>query len=477
MSRKGRLKVAIDARARQGLGGGVAQAVMSLVYSLGKLDDGSEEYKVIVGSPEQLEWLKPFAGPNLSLLMKGNAPQVRKDSAARRLLRPVARYLRKRVASEVRRWPEVSVSDGYYESLGCDVMHFMTQSFTLCALPTIYNPHDLQHLHYPQFFNPWTIATRETVYPAGCRLSNTVVVGSKWIKDDVVRHYGVNPDKVQIIPEGPPTHFFAEPSREELSRVMTTYGLEQPFILYPAVTWPHKNHIRLIEALDHLRKTEGKSVRLVCTGSKDRSFWPRIEEAVGELKSFSQVKFLGFVPEEDLRAIYRLSQFLIMPTLFEASSLPIFEAWLEGVPVASADVTALPDQVADAALLFDPNGVESISNAIATLSSNSELRGQLRERGYQRLRDFDCERTAKAYRAVYRRAAGYPLTEEDRWLLSWDWMRHPRGSTDVGYDERQFIHVAGPTATGDLKGPVIESIECSVEAVAPAPEGDNRRKH
>ncbi|GAF77984.1 unnamed protein product, partial [marine sediment metagenome] len=112
--------------------------------------------------------------------------------------------------------------------------------------------------------------------------------------------------------------------------------------------------------------------------------------------------------------------------LFEASSLPIYEAWLEGVPVACANAAALPDQVLDAGLLFDPKSVESIADVMAEIVTKSEVREELRRKGFERLGDFDCERTAKAYRAVYRSAAGFPLTEEDRWLLKWDWMRDPQ---------------------------------------------------
>jgi glycogen synthase len=80
----------------------------------------------------------------------------------------------------------------------------------------------------------------------------------------------------------------------------------------------------------------------------------------------------------------------------------------------------------DAGLLFDPSSTESIANAIAQLATSKELREELQARGYRRLNDFDCGRTAKAYRAVYRRAAGFPLTEEDRWLLRWDSMSEPQ---------------------------------------------------
>ncbi|HEY7159939.1 MAG TPA: glycosyltransferase, partial [Acidobacteriota bacterium] len=132
---------------------------------------------------------------------------------------------------------------------------------------------------------------------------------------------------------------------------------------------------------------------------------------------------LGEVSTEDLRAIYSQAQFVVVPSLFEAASGPMFEAWQEGVPVTCSNVTSLPEQAADAALIFDPLSVDSIAAAINRMTTEPELRTQLIINGQKRLKDFSWDRTARAYRAVYKRAAGVNLTEEDRHLLSWDWMK------------------------------------------------------
>ena len=200
--------------------------------------------------------------------------------------------------------------------------------------------------------------------------------------------------------------------------VKEKYRLKQPFAFYPATTNPHKNHILLLEALAYLRDKCGLDIRLVCTGNLSDPFFLKIKRCITNLELSDQVKFLGWIPEEDLRSIYRLSHFLVIPTLFEGFCFPIFEAWLEGTPVACSNVTSLPDQVKDAAELFDPTQVESIANAVAKVATNVELQQKLRKRGCQRLKEFDWERTAKAYRAVYRRAACRPLTEEDCSILS-----------------------------------------------------------
>jgi glycosyltransferase involved in cell wall biosynthesis len=427
MGRTEPLKVTIDAALiNPDARGGVAYAILGLVHALGQLTEGPEEYVIVVSSQQQLQWLQPRIGANQRLMLKPQLPGRRGGELLKRALgplRPVARYIRRRINEEQRQWPEIPLSDGFYESLGCDVIHFPHQVFVLCALPAIYNPHDLQHCHYPQFFTARTIAWRETIYLGGSHFAHTVVAASQWVKDDIIRHYRLDPEKVQVIPWAAPTQAFTEPSPESLHLVKRKYQLEQPFAVFPAVTWPHKNHLRLFDALAYLRDERGLIVQLVATGSRYEPFWPQIEKRLDALKLRSQVKFLGLVAEEDLRAIYRLSQFLVMPTLFESDSFPVYEAWLEGLPVACSDVCSLPEQALDAALLFDPTHVESIANAVARVATDAPLREDLRKRGYRRLTDFTWERTAKAYRAVYRRAAGHRLNEEDQWLLRWDWMR------------------------------------------------------
>ena len=415
------MKVAIDARILPGVTGGVAVAVKTLLQGLGELLDSDEQYTIIVDRAEQQAWITSFLGPNQRVVLSPKPVHGRAERLTLRVFRPLARYLRATVDRRV--WPEVPVSTGFHESLGCDVLHFPTQGFILCAMPTIYNPHDLQHLVYPQFFSPQTLAWRETVYPAGCRFAQTVVVGSQWVKEDVVRRYGIDPGKVQVIPEAAPTQTSTEPGPSDLSRVKATYNLRQPFALFPGVTWPHKNHLQLFRALAHLRDERGITLRLVCTGARYSPYWPRIEAELRELSLSDQVQFLGYVSETDLRALFGLAACLVLPSLYEASSLPIFEAWLDGLPVACSNATALPEQVRDAAILFDPTDTKAIADALLTATTDQDTQRALRGRGYQRVKDFDVLRTAKAYRAVYRRTAGARLTEEDRWLLQWDWMR------------------------------------------------------
>ena len=228
-SRKG-IRIAINIDVLPGEAGGTAQSTQGLVNSLGQLD-GPEQFVLCAQTPEQAEWIAKHRGPNEKIVVR-SLRLTRRETVTFRwscperslataqgnpsTVRPFARRVRWMTGRLIPQQPTVPLSDGYFESLDCDVLHFPTQPFAVCALPTIYNPHDLQHLHYPQFWSSEELLRRETVYRAACNISSTVVVGSEWIKQDVIRQYRVHPDKVQIIPWAPPTTHYPQISREQI---------------------------------------------------------------------------------------------------------------------------------------------------------------------------------------------------------------------------------------------------------------------
>lgn len=423
------IRIAINADVEPGVAGGVFQATQALIRSLGQLD-GSERYVLIANTARQAEWLSKCVGFNQQIVLKGgrrSPPEEFRSKAVpshrkarpelKTVLRPAVSRIRNALGRLVPQTPRIPLSDGFVESLQCDVLHFPTQGFTLCAVPTVFNPHDLQHLHYPEFWNAWELARRELVYRAGCVHSVGVVVGSNWAKDDLIRQYQIHSDKVHVILEGAAGTLVNRLSNEQVSEVLDRHALPTKYALYPANMWPHKNHVRLLEAVSILRDDKGLLVPLVLTGSKSGGAWPYVETTIAELGLQSLVHSLGFVSEQDLTAIQQNATCLVQPSLFEASSLPIFDAWMNGVPVAASASTALPEQIKDAGLLFDPMDSGSIADAIFLLWTQQDVREHLRKLGFGRIAEFDWMKTAKAYRAVYRRAARIKLDDEDRHLL------------------------------------------------------------
>jgi glycosyltransferase involved in cell wall biosynthesis len=284
------------------------------------------------------------------------------------------------------------------------------------SIPSIFQPQDLQHVHLPEFFSPETLAERNVIYRALADQAAMVVVNSRWGKRDLMDSFGLPDDKVRIIPYAPVIQAYAQPSAADIAETRTRLGLPETFALYPAKAWPHKNHLRLLEALRILRDKSGLVVPIVFTGHQGGFDIPVLEEAA-RLGVAEQVIFAGFVDPMELRSLYRLARLLVFPSLFEGWGMPILEAFAAELPVACSTVTCLPDVTGGAARLFDPRDPAEIAAAIGDLWTDESLRTDLAHRGLARASLFSWERTARMFRAQYRLLADRALTEEDRELI------------------------------------------------------------
>ena len=158
-------------------------------------------------------------------------------------------------------------------------------------------------------------------------------------------------------------------------------------------------------------------VELVCTGQLTQHFGA-VKRRVRELDLEEQVRFLGYVDEAALTALYRTATGLVFPSQFEGWGLPVVEAFAFGLPVAASNATVLPEVAGDAALCFDPSDTRAMADAIARIWTDEELRSSLRARGLARVANLSWDRTARTFRALYRKVAGRGLTAEDHVLLA-----------------------------------------------------------
>jgi glycosyltransferase involved in cell wall biosynthesis len=410
--------IAIEARiVDPATDGGVAQVTMSLAQSLSRLQDGDEDY-VFVAFEDAADWLgKYISGPcRLHPIASGWKRRLARSAAGPMLLAMRGR-LRKLTAHGDDRTASgaIPASDGVVERLGADLVHFLLQRAYLTDRPNIYHPHDLQHVHLPEFFDAETIGLRSRTYSAFCAQASFVAVESSSTKQDVMDHLAVPAEKVAVIPFPPPTMSVGART-DAIERAAAVAGFSR-FIFYPAQTWPHKNHLRLIDALHLLRHQSGLTVPLVCTGHRNAHF-AAIEKRVSETSLGDQVRFLGYVDDATMSALYGAATAVVVPTKFESLSLPIWEAFAAGKPVACASIPPLVAQTAGASLLFDPDDSSAMAKAIKTLWDDDPLRAELGRKGRERIGQFSWDRTALGVRALYRTALGRGLTEEDRSILA-----------------------------------------------------------
>jgi len=409
-------KICIDARiASPGLAGGIEQVVVGLAKGFSELVDGDEQfYFLTYGDADS--WLAPYVkGPCQLLHCPGSLQRFWRRHVATRL--PVAKKaIEKLSALAGDRAIHIPNSDNTIEQAGIDLMHFTLQSAFTTSVPSIYHPHDTQHIHLPDYFTPYEIAGRTRIYKHHSQRAAMVAAASSWVREDFVTHLNIPGDKIHVVPLAPSTSAYADPGQECMAAARRKFNLPDNFAFYPAQTWPHKNHLGLIEAAALLRDKFGVTVPLVFSG-RTSNFYNKISERVRQLSLSDQVQFLGFVTPVELQSLYRLSRCVVIPTKFEAASFPVFEAFLAERATACSHVTSLPDQVGDAALTFDPNEPEDIADKLKQLWESETLRTELACKGTANVRRFTWDRTARHFRAHYRRILGVNLSDEERGMI------------------------------------------------------------
>ena len=411
------LMVGIDARLSSGEVGGVEQFIIGLASGLSKLNESSEEY-LFLAYADSKDWIIPFLGGSCRILEYGKIPM---ESIGRRLTKQklpgLTTFLHSIDPRILKRSIPQERSNGVIERAGINVMHFTIQNAFLTEIPSIYHPHDLQHIHLPAVFSVRRRVLRDQMYRTFCNQATMVAAASNFVKQDLIKWYQLADEKIQVVALAPAVTAYSEPGLEELADVQRRFSLPRDFIFYPAQTWPHKNHIGLLNALAVLKHQKGMEVKAVFSGRKDK-FYTTIERKIKDLKLEDEVTFLGFVSPMELRSLYRLCRCVVIPTRFEAGSFPLWEAFIMGVPAACSNVTSLPEQAGDAALLFDPNQPEEMACQIHRLWTDEKLRSELVEKGKKNVARFSWEHTARVFRAHYRRIAKRELTDEDRELIS-----------------------------------------------------------
>jgi glycosyltransferase involved in cell wall biosynthesis len=241
------------------------------------------------------------------------------------------------------------------------------------ALPAATTVLDLQHEERPEFFSRTQLLYRRRFYRRPIEKSTIVITISKHARQTILERHDLEPDCVHAIHLAVDHDTFTPDGRPR-----------EPFLLYPANAWPHKNHARLFEALALVRR-ERPELRLVLTGAGHDA-----------LTLLDGVESRGHVPLDELVGLYRSAGAVVYPSLYEGFGMPCLEAMACGCPVAASNVASLPEVCGDAAVYLDPNSVESIADAIRLVLDDPS------PGGIEQSAKFTWERCAREHDAVYR---------------------------------------------------------------------------
>ncbi len=270
--------------------------------------------------------------------------------------------------------------------------------------------HDLGYLYYPEAhtFRARKYLDWSTRYSAS--KAHTVISISQATANDLIKHYGIDPAKIRVIPHGFDRDKFRPVlDPEQIADTRVRYGIEPgPYLLYVGTIQPRKNLERLLDAFATLVNDASfnyparKQLQLVLGGKPGWLSEPIMAKAAS-LKMPSQIKVVGYVADNDLPALYSGAEAFVFPSLYEGFGLPALEAMACGTPVICSNAGSLPEVVGEAALLHPPQSVEEMGAVLRRLLLSDTLQDELRYKGLQQAEKFSWEKcTVQTLEAIER---------------------------------------------------------------------------
>lgn len=267
--------------------------------------------------------------------------------------------------------------------------------------PVVLTIHDLQYLRFPQYFSRLRLGYLRRTVPRSVHRATVVTTPTHYVAARVVEAFGIDPGRVVVVPHGiavadPDEPHFVEQAHIDRVRNMFDLG-ERPYVVYPAITHPHKNHTMLIEAL---ARTHDDLV-LIAPGGRGAAD-DEVIRAISRHGLTERVIRPGRLSDLDRDAVIAGARALVFPSRYEGFGAPLIEAMALGTPVICSDHPAVREVVGDAAVILDADDVDRWAVAMTRID---ERRAELVTAGRRRVAEFGLEVSGAALAAAYHQAA------------------------------------------------------------------------
>ncbi len=371
-------RIAIDCRSMHRGQGGIGRYADELTRALGQIGS-AHEYELIHGAslPDGFDHAPP------------DPPHVRRHAFEAGMIDP--------------RWEQLHLATEL-ERLEADLYHA-----TCFALPiargqtkTVATVHDVVFRAHPEWVEDPLRAYLDRWTEISLEIADRIVTVSEWSKAEIVRCYGVAPERITVIHNGVSARFGPR-TVEEQAACRQRHELPDAFALYLGAIEPKKNLDLVLDAYRILGDRGSVYVPpLVLAGARGGQAYD-LERAIRDRGLASCVRALGYVPDADVPALLASARLFVYPSRYEGFGLPILEAFASGTPVVAARASATPELTGPAAILVDPDGAEALADAIDVLHGDERTRERLRAAGRERAAHFTWVACARAHLALYER--------------------------------------------------------------------------
>jgi len=293
----------------------------------------------------------------------------------------------------------------YKEKLlgGIDILHSTAYTMPpVSKTKVVVTIHDLSCFVYPQYHTEanYQFVTRNVHQAA--RRASFIIADSENTKREIMRFLHVPEEKIEVIYLAAEEGFDEKRSAESIAQIRNKYRIEKPYFFAVGSIEPRKNLASALiafKALVEIRKIDYQFVIAGGKGWENESFYQLLKK----LKIDDYLVFAGYIPEEDLPALYQGAEVFVYPSFYEGFGLPVLEAMSSGTPVVTSNTSSLPEVAGDAALLVNPAEIFDLYEAMEALVTSPSLREELRGKGLEQSKKFTWEKTACQTLEIYRK--------------------------------------------------------------------------
>jgi glycosyltransferase involved in cell wall biosynthesis len=257
----------------------------------------------------------------------------------------------------------------------------------------------LHHYHTPKLIGLTRSIYRKFFFEESARRANHILANTMTTKEEICKFMRIPEQKVTVTGEAL-FDIYAPHSYDQAKTVLAKRALQNDYILFVSALYAYKNTDTLIKSFAHLIKQQLSNTELVIVGQDCDSQMPKLQSLSNNLGISDKVRFLGFIPPEDLPAIYSGAKVFVFPSLIETFGKPLVEAMRCGVPIVASNTSCIPEVLGDAGLLVNPLDPVEMASAIARAIGDEELRRDMIARGLRRGASFSWENDAKNTLAV-----------------------------------------------------------------------------
>jgi len=285
-----------------------------------------------------------------------------------------------------------------------DVAHVQYAIPPLMPCPVVTSIHDVSFKRYPEFFNTKDRFILDVGVRFALKRASRILAISEYTKREIIDLYRVPPQRVSVIYPGVDEQFTPDDRLASRTFIEEKYGINSPIILTLGVIQPRKNLPTLVKGFAKLKASQEFEHKLVVAGKYD---WKEqgLIGLVEELELTQDVLFIGYVPYEDLPALYRAADVFVYPSVYEGFGLPPLEAMACGTPVVTGNRSSLPEVVGEAGIMVDPYDPEAFALAMWNVLSSESLRAEMSQAGLNQAAKFSWDKMATEVLHIYREAA------------------------------------------------------------------------